>query len=576
MKTIICIVCLFFVCIQTFAQSKYFEKRYAFSSHNNNGLEIFSYNDTFKIAGQLKKKDSNNNIVWQAQVINSDDYGNMFNSKEYYHIYEGALTTDFFVFDMCTASNNQYAISGRLETHAFQAEYHYDAYLMLVNEECDSTAFYTYRYNDNNTSSWGMCQSLDEEHLVLAGQARVNNQSVPWLLKVNELGETQWEYVYAVENENSTWFKTVAPALDGGYYVAGITNYYAQNTSLSDILVIKVDSEGNEIARKTIDFGFFDSVGKLVIAQDGGIVITTFDNADPFTNDYGVGKLLKLDAGLNTILWDLDVFSDQAVQSVVELADGNFVVCGSYKFPNGMVDLAIAKVSSDGELLWRRTYGGSWSDGAYDLTESPDGGFALIGRSDSTVVDTAYLYFVKTNCMGLLTEPQASFEEMAIQNGIYQFNNTSQYVYADSLDGGHFIWDFGDGTPPVTINNSGSPQHTYTFSGHYTVSVTAVVCNDTSFFQKSIPVLVTGFEETGVWGGDFEVYPNPANHKLAIKTKLTQDFQVRIYDNLGKMLYENPHYQTATDIDISHFSAGIYFVEIKEKDAVFLEKIVVF
>ena len=200
------------------------------------------------------------------------------------------------------ASGNSYAVSGIIETLVGQSEYYFYTGVMLVNEECDSTAFYTYGYNDNNTSSWGMCQSLDEEHLVLAGQARVNNQSVPWLLKVNELGETQWEHIYAVENENSTWFKTVAPALDGGYYVAGITNYYAQNTSLSDILVIKVDSEGNEIARKTIDFGFFDSVAKLVIAQDGGIVITTFDTVAPFTSDNTVAKLLKLDADLNNIL----------------------------------------------------------------------------------------------------------------------------------------------------------------------------------------------------------------------------------------------------------------------------------
>ena len=504
----------------------------------------------------------------KSNVINDNNYYN--NNTD--------LLLDWYAFDMCIASNNQYAISGRLETHAFQAEYHYDAYLMLVNEECDSTAFYTYRYNDNNTSSWGMCQSLDEEHLILAGKARVNNQSVPWLLKVNELGETQWEHIYAVENENSTWFKTVAPALDGGYYAAGVTNYSSTALIETDMLIIKTDNEGNETNRKTLDFGYYDEPHKLIVAQDGNIVLGTLrgqTNVGTNADYYGEGMLLKLSPDLENILWSVEVFNDAMVQGLIELSDGNFVACSGHKFPNGMVDLAIAKVSSDGELLWRRTYGGSWSDYAFDLTESPDGGFALIGRSDSTVVDTAYLYFVKTNCMGLLTEPQASFEEMSIQNGIYQFNNTSQYVYADSLDGGHFIWDFGDGTPPVTINNSGSPQHTYAFSGHYTVSVTAVVCNDTSFFQKSIPVLVTGFEEGNVFGSNFELYPNPAQNNLAINAKLTKDFQVRIYNNLGKMLYENSHYQTATDIDISHFSAGIYFVEIKAKEAVFLEKIVV-
>ena len=84
MKTIIFVFCFLFTFMQISAQNKYFEKRYSFSSHNNNGLEIFSYNDTFKIAGQLIKEDSNNNNAWQGQIINSDRYGNMFNSKEYY------------------------------------------------------------------------------------------------------------------------------------------------------------------------------------------------------------------------------------------------------------------------------------------------------------------------------------------------------------------------------------------------------------------------------------------------------------------------------------------------------------
>ncbi|MBK9459473.1 MAG: hypothetical protein IPN94_08565 [Sphingobacteriales bacterium] len=32
----------------------------------------------------------------------------------------------------------------------------------------------------------------------------------------------------------------------------------------------------------------------------------------------------------------------------------------------------------------------------------------------------------------------------------------SQYTYPDSLDGGHYIWDFGDGTP-----HKPPPTHLY-------------------------------------------------------------------------------------------------------------------
>ncbi|MBL0248693.1 MAG: hypothetical protein IPQ28_14205 [Sphingobacteriales bacterium] len=47
----------------------------------------------------------------------------------------------------------------------------------------------------------------------------------------------------------------------------------------------------------------------------------------------------------------------------------------------------------------------------------------------------------------MLTEPKAEFVHVLASGYTYTFTNKSQYVYPDSIDGGHFIWDFGDGTP---------------------------------------------------------------------------------------------------------------------------------
>ena len=156
-------------------------------------------NETFMIMSSIK-----NNGQWQKNICNMDLHGNITTC----HYYGSANTTvsENWTAEAMQTDNNKYAVSGRIQELPIVIDnFYYKAFLMLMNEECDSTAFYTYRYNNNNTASLGMCISLDEQ-FVLTGFVNFNNQSMPWLLKVNEMGETQWEHIYVVENEYENSF----------------------------------------------------------------------------------------------------------------------------------------------------------------------------------------------------------------------------------------------------------------------------------------------------------------------------------------------------------------------------------
>ena len=43
----------------------------------------------------------------------------------------------------------------------------------------------------------------------------------------------------------------------------------------------------------------------------------------------------------------------------------------------------IVKVDKLGKLIWHRTYGGERDDSGLAITKSPDGGFVVVGNSDS-------------------------------------------------------------------------------------------------------------------------------------------------------------------------------------------------
>ncbi|MBI3520762.1 MAG: T9SS type A sorting domain-containing protein [Bacteroidetes bacterium] len=64
------------------------------------------------------------------------------------------------------------------------------------------------------------------------------------------------------------------------------------------------------------------------------------------------------------------------------------------------------------------------------------------------------------------------------------------------------------------------------------------------------------------------VYPNPASDKItiAIKDNTYAEIQIRCYDVLGKVVYETTTFNKISQIDVSAFSKGIYFIQLQSKD----------
>jgi hypothetical protein len=62
------------------------------------------------------------------------------------------------------------------------------------------------------------------------------------------------------------------------------------------------------------------------------------------------------------------------------------------------------------------------------------------------------------------------------------------------------------------------------------------------------------------------LYPNPATDKLKINHAFAQELKVEIRDLNGKIVYQNVHYASDSEIDLQEISAGFYIVKLYENE----------
>ena len=87
---------------------------------------------------------------------------------------------------------------------------------------------------------------------------------------------------------------------------------------------------------------------------------------------------------------------------------------------------------------------------------------------------------------------------------------------------------------------------------------------------SAIPSAVSAIKNNG-----FDLFPNPSNDKIYITNENQKIQQLKIYNNLGALVYENNSNQLHYSIDVSPFSKGLYYVNVLSFDAILTKKIMV-
>jgi hypothetical protein len=223
-----------------------------------------------------------------------------------------------------------------------------------------------------------------------------------YLIKTNASGDTLWTSTYG--GTSYDYGRSVQQTADSGYIIAGGT--WSFGTGFYDVYLIKTDASGDTLWTRA--YGGTDIDNGLSVQQtsDGGYIIAGY------TRSFGAGTpdsanfyLIKTNAQGDT-LWTRTYggTGDDEGHSVQQAADSGYIITGGTRsFGAGTPDSAnfhLIKTNAQGDTLWTRTYGGTYSDYGYSGQQTSDSGYIIAGYTMSFGAGAGDVYLIKTDASG--------------------------------------------------------------------------------------------------------------------------------------------------------------------------------
>lgn len=251
-----------------------------------------------------------------------------------------------------------------------------------------------------------------------------------WLLKFDANSRLQWQSTYGGTDDDRG--SDLIQTYDGGYAIIGYSKSndldVLQNFGAQDFWLVKLNNEGTPLWQKTFGFSGADNGISIIQTNEGGFLITGVLDVSASGGE-GASKIVrtKRHAGgdfwvlktdrLGNIEWSRFYGGSltETPYDVIQTSNNNYLIVGStdsndvdISTNKGGYDFWVVKISETGNLIWEKSFGGSQIDEARAIAPSNDGHYLIIGdtRSDDLEVSknngAADLWLIKISTEGAL------------------------------------------------------------------------------------------------------------------------------------------------------------------------------
>ena len=419
------------------------------------------------------------------------------------------------------------------------------------------------RLNDTEFFVFGKTSSIDGD--VQSGN---HGHSDIWVLKLNIEGDILWERTYGCSGIDDPRDMILTP--DGGFVMidrigiggGDVTHFYG----IGDCWMAKCDSLGNLEWEKTLGNTGLDNCMSMIVNSAGNIMmIGAAQWHGGLVECYPDGAwgdvwIVELDLQGNILAQYCYGGSHYDVgYSIIELSDGYVFIAftvsndGDVSGLHGPTDLYgdiwVVRLDEQMEIVWQHCLGGFRTDHPNYITQTEDGGFVVIGTTNSIDGDVSGNHSIAHNYTDIW---------------VVKLNVEGELLWQQCYGG---KWSEELGNPHTVLKKS---DYNYVFAA-------------SSNFSPSFDVQCGTFHNYNAWlfeialddtthiinpvanQQSINLFPNPATSEawlqLPADIPLT-DMQIELYNPKGSLLYKAQPVSNFHKIETAQLPAGLYVVRL--------------
>jgi outer membrane protein assembly factor BamB/flagellar basal body-associated protein FliL len=243
----------------------------------------------------------------------------------------------------------------------------------------------------------------DDGGFILVGETHsFGESSAIYLIKTNSMGTQLWNRRYSIGGINGItvdyrW--AIQQTNDNGFIIAGSTNFNEQSNQCHGLL-LKTDSSGYEKWNKTFYYGHPTFLWDVQQITTGEYILVGYI----WNSNNGYDALLIKTNSAGDELWNKTFSTNQndEVWSITSTSNGDLILLGATEsWSKGGYDVWLIKTDKNGIQIWNLTFGGLKDDFGYSIQLTSDGGFIIVGETNSYGKGKQDIWLIKINQMGV-------------------------------------------------------------------------------------------------------------------------------------------------------------------------------
>ncbi|WP_298221690.1 T9SS type A sorting domain-containing protein [Flavobacterium sp.] len=464
----------------------------------------------------------------------------------------------------------------------------------------------------NAEEAYSILQTADEGYILVGNTKSYDGDIIgnhggysdAWVVKLSNSGDLEWQKTLGGSAEDGIY--SIQQTTDGGYIVAGYTTSndgdVIGNHGQFDAWVVKLSSSGAIEWQRAFGGTADEWISSIQQTTDGGYVFAGYSWSISGDIPTYIGNtaawVVKISAA-GIIEWQkaLGGVAGDRLYNIRQTADGGYVTVGYTNSVHadgsaayGDFDCCVTKLSPTGTIVWKKGFGGTADDYAYDIQQTSDNGYIVAGSTESNdfqvsgnhgyediwifkISDTGALQWQKT--FGG-TDHDRPYSIQKITEGNYIFagqtwsadgdislNHGAQDGWIVEIsDSADIIWQKTVGGYSMDILQSIQP----TADGScvavgYAASLDGDVAGNHGSFDSWVVKLDPKLATETFNNQAFRLFPNPANQFLNIQNPNNEFIEkITVSDLTGKILIEQSG--NLSEIDVLFLPQGMYFIQI--------------